>query len=174
MNSTKCERVSWVKTLVAMSLSLVVFGCAQTPTPAPTAQPDNTITPPTPVIVAPKAPEAPSAPPAQAATPAVPATPAAAPARTMNAATIAKAEALTPAGKTRYACEVRGARSDIALPQGTDRICSRFPAMGPCQYERDECRAKGGRVIRFDGVEITKDVESEYDKQVQRFRLNAG
>ena len=46
--------------------------------------------------------------------------------------------------------------------------------MGPCQYERQACRATGGRVIRFDGAEITTDVEKEYDKQVQRFRLNAG
>ena len=46
--------------------------------------------------------------------------------------------------------------------------------MGPCQYERVACRASGGRVIRFDGIEITKEVETEYDKQVQRFRLNAG
>ena len=29
---------------------------------------------------------------------------------------------------------------------------------------------KGGRVIRFDGVEITKERREEYDKQVQRFR----
>ena len=27
---------------------------------------------------------------------------------------------------------------------------------------------------RFDGIEISKEVETEYDKQVQRFRLNAG
>lgn len=60
------------------------------------------------------------------------------------------------------------------FPENSGRVCSRFPAMGPCQYERDACRAAGGRVIRFDGIEITKDVEREYDKQVQRFRLNAG
>ena len=35
-------------------------------------------------------------------------------------------------------------------------------------------RAAGGRVIRFDGAEISNEVEKEYDKQVQRFRLNAG
>jgi hypothetical protein len=67
-----------------------------------------------------------------------------------------------------------GSNSPITLPENTLRVCSRFPAMGPCQYERDACRAKRGRVIRFDGVEITKEVEAEYDKQVQRFRLNAG
>ncbi len=65
-------------------------------------------------------------------------------------------------------------RAAIVFPEKSGRICARFPAMGPCQYERSACRAKGGRVIRFDGVEITKDVEKEYDKQVQRFRLNAG
>lgn len=149
----------------------VLFGCAQTPPPSPTAAPDNTIKPtgPTapPVVV--KEPEAaPVAPP--------PAQVAAAPqaSYSSNAYSVATTAALTPNGQPRYACEVGSAKSRIELPTGTDRICSRFPAMGPCQYERDACRAKGGRVIRFDGVEITKDVENEYDKQVQRFKLNAG
>jgi hypothetical protein len=87
---------------------------------------------------------------------------------------IATAAALTPSGQTRYECVNGTSKAAIALPVGSDRICSRFPAMGPCQYERDACRAKGGRVIRFDGVEISPAVEREYDKQVQRFKLNAG
>lgn len=91
---------------------------------------------------------------------------------------IATAASVTPTGTTRYEC-VKGvsgadARQPIVFPENSGRICARFPAMGPCQYERDACRASGGRVIRFDGIEITKDVETEYDKQVQRFRLNAG
>lgn len=95
-----------------------------------------------------------------------------------SAAQIATAASVTPDGTTRYEC-VRGkageeTRVAITFPEKSGRICARFPAMGPCQYERAACRAAGGRVIRFDGVEITKDVEHEYDKQVQRFRLNAG
>lgn len=91
---------------------------------------------------------------------------------------IATMASVTPAGTTRYEC-VKGpagseARSPITFPENSGRICARFPAMGPCQYERVACRASGGRVIRFDGIEITKEVETEYDKQVQRFRLNAG
>lgn len=102
-----------------------------------------------------------------------------APARAqMSAVQIAFAPSVTPDGTTRYEC-VTGkvgeeSRAAIVFPEKSGRICARFPAMGPCQYERSACRAKGGRVIRFDGVEITKDVEKEYDKQVQRFRLNAG
>ena len=96
----------------------------------------------------------------------------------LSAAQIATVASVTPAGTTRYEC-VKGntgaeTRAAIAFPENSGRICARFPAMGPCQYEREACRASGGRVIRFDGTEITKDVEKEYDKQVQRFRLNAG
>ena len=91
---------------------------------------------------------------------------------------IATMSSVTPTGTTRYEC-VKGpagseTRRPITFPENSGRICARFPAMGPCQYERVACRASGGRVIRFDGVEITKEVETEYDKQVQRFRLNAG
>ena len=95
-----------------------------------------------------------------------------------SAVQIATAASVTPEGITRYEC-VKGkageeTRAAITFPEKSGRICARFPAMGPCQYERTACRASGGRVIRFDGVEITKDVEHKYDKQVQRFRLNAG
>lgn len=93
-----------------------------------------------------------------------------------TASDIALAAALTPGGQARYQCVKPGASigTAIVLPPGTDRLCSRHPAMGPCQYERDACRRSGGRVIRFDGVEITPEVEREYDKQVTRIRLNAG
>lgn len=96
----------------------------------------------------------------------------------LSAAQIAAVAAVTPQGVTRYEC-VKGkagaeTRAAIAFPEQSGRICARFPAMGPCQYEREACRSGGGRVIRFDGTEITGDVEKEYDKQVQRFRLNAG
>ncbi len=102
-----------------------------------------------------------------------------APARAqLSAVEIATGSSITPPGTTRYECVhgMQGAESRVAItfPENSGRICARFPAMGPCQYERAACRAAGGRVIRFDGVEITKEVEHEYDKQVTRFRLNAG
>lgn len=147
---------------------LLLAGCAQAPTaptppaeakPAVKSEPPPAVTPPAPVVVAPPAPVAP--PPAKPATP--------------SAAEIATAPSTTPPGTTRYQC-VRGGgdAKPIEFPESSGRICARFPAMGPCQYQRDACRRDGGRVIRFDGIEITTDVEREYDKQVQRFRLNAG
>lgn len=165
----------------------LLVGCAQAPVapiPAPTAAPDSSIVAPAPKVaaapvVAPVAP--PPAPAAVAAAqPVQPGLPGALPAQpiTRDPKVVATAAALTPDGATRYSCErgpaASATRSNIELPEGTSRICSRFPAMGPCQYERAACRAGGGRVIRFDGVEITKEVELEYDRQVQRFRLNAG
>jgi hypothetical protein len=156
--------------------TLVLLGCAQSPPPSPTAAPDSSITPTTkPPIAITKEPDA-AIPAPQVAKPVQPAPAAAvsASATRMDAKTIATTSVLTPDGKSRYECATGGSRDVIDLPSNTLRVCSRFPAMGPCQYERDACRAKGGRVIRFDGVEITKEVENEYDRQVQRFRLNAG
>jgi hypothetical protein len=153
--------------------TLLLFGCAQTPPPAPTAAPDSSIVPSGTQSAVVKAPDIPVIVPKPAEPVAV-----VTPRSAANARAIATTAALTPDGKTRYECVTgigaSAMRAAIALPPGTERICSRFPAMGPCQYERDACRAQGGRVIRFDGTEITKDVEGEYDRQVQRFRLNAG
>jgi hypothetical protein len=159
--------------------SIALFGCAQTPPPATTVAPSvpTTASPglpePSAIAVLKPSETPPPPPPAAAATAISPIAPMRA-----SAATIATTAALTPAGVVRYRCATGSApnesRSPIELPAGSERVCSRFPAMGPCQYERDACRAKGGRVIRFDDVEITKDIEREYDKQVQRFRLNAG
>jgi hypothetical protein len=172
-----------VSRAVAGALVSLLIGCAQTPPPSPTAAPDSSIGPAavpvnTPAVVSaqPVQPAQPETPTTGAQAPSAPAV--AAPLRNLDAKTVATAAALTPTGQSRYQCLNGKAPSEtrnaIALPPGSDRICSRFPAMGPCQYERDACRAKGGRVIRFDDVEITKDVEREYDKQVQRFKLNAG
>jgi hypothetical protein len=171
--STAATRVATVRRVSSIVCTLLLFGCAQTPPPAPTAAPDSSIVPSgtQPPVV--KAPDIPVIVPKPAEPVAV-----VTPRSAANARAIATTAALTPDGKTRYEC-ITGigpsvVRAAIALPPGTERICSRFPAMGPCQYERDACRAQGGRVIRFDGTEITKDVEGEYDRQVQRFRLNAG
>jgi hypothetical protein len=45
--------------------------------------------------------------------------------------------------------------------------------MGPCQYERNNCRARGGRVFAAGGIEITMATEAEYDKKVMRTRFRA-
>ena len=165
-------------------LLLLMAGCAQTP-PAPSGPvvDPSTVTPPPVAVVSP-------ANPAVVSPPMIPPLPGApnsvesaagnvAPSRGQpSAREVATVAAVTPAGTTRYEC-VKGpsgaeSRRAITFPENSGRICARFPAMGPCQYERQACRASGGRVIRFDGIEITTEVEREYDKQVQRFRLNAG
>jgi hypothetical protein len=45
--------------------------------------------------------------------------------------------------------------------------------MGPCQYERNVCRAAGGRVYAANGEEITMRTEAEYDRKVLRVRFRA-
>ncbi|HEY4139698.1 MAG TPA: hypothetical protein VGN65_14640 [Casimicrobiaceae bacterium] len=52
-------------------------------------------------------------------------------------------------------------------------LCRKHPEMGPCQYERNNCRASGGRVFAADGAEITMATEAEYDKKVMRVRFRA-
>lgn len=52
-------------------------------------------------------------------------------------------------------------------------LCRKHPEMGPCQYERNVCRASGGRVYAADSQEITMATEAEYDKRVRRVRFQA-
>ena len=52
-------------------------------------------------------------------------------------------------------------------------MCRKHPEMGPCQYERNACRSKGGRVFAADGKEITMATEAEYDKKVRRVTFKA-
>ena len=77
-----------------------------------------------------------------------------------------------PAGPI-YRCEVAGASAVLALPENVETLCRRHPEMGPCQYERDACRQRGGRVLTSLGEEVTPRVEAEYDKRVQRVRFQA-
>ena len=72
-----------------------------------------------------------------------------------------------------YTCERSGAREPLALSESVDRLCRRHPEMGPCQYERDQCRKGGGRVLTARNEEVTAAVEAEYDKRVTRVRLQA-
>jgi hypothetical protein len=174
--------------LCAAGALVMVAACTQAPTAGPDATAARPTQPVAPMVAVPPAiakvepkPEAPAAiPPVDGSASSVTASKGSvAPVRVQpSAVEIAITPSVTPSGATRYEC-VRGAqgaesRVAIAFPENSGRICARFPAMGPCQYERSACRAAGGRVIRFDGIEITKEVEHEYDKQVTRFRLNAG
>jgi hypothetical protein len=72
-----------------------------------------------------------------------------------------------------YTCERSGAREPLVLSEAVDRLCRRHPEMGPCQYERDQCRKGGGRVLTARNEEVTAAVEAEYDKRVTRVRLQA-
>ena len=42
-----------------------------------------------------------------------------------------------------------------------------------CQYERNACRSRGGRVYAGNGVEITMQTEAEYDKKVLQLRFKS-
>ncbi len=70
-----------------------------------------------------------------------------------------------------YQCEVGGALEVLELDARLDRLCRRAPEMGPCQYERSRCRARGGVVRAFDGTAVTAEVEAVYDKRVMRVRF---
>jgi hypothetical protein len=61
----------------------------------------------------------------------------------------------------------------IELPPHVADVCRKAPEMGPCQYEREVCRRKGGRVFAADGAEITRATETEYDKRVMRIRMKS-
>ena len=72
-----------------------------------------------------------------------------------------------------YTCVTAGARSTIDYEPRVEQLCRRHPEMGPCQYERNACRAKGGRVYTAKGEEVTLAVEAEYDRIVRRVRFQA-
>lgn len=78
---------------------------------------------------------------------------------------------------TLYVCvsEDAGQRKQTAIEFAAKvgALCKRHPEMGPCQYERDLCRRSGGRVFASNGLEITQQVEDEYDRKVLRVRFRA-
>ena len=79
---------------------------------------------------------------------------------------------------TLYVCSgpVAGQNQQTAIEfePRVKRLCARHPQMSVCQYEREACRASGGRVYTAAGEEITKKTEAEYDKKVMRVRFRAG
>lgn len=124
---------------------------------------------------------APAIAPAPAA-PAVPGSPApagAAPgAREASAAKRPSVAVVVPPD-VQYVCVVAGQangetrQTAIEFAPNVAKLCRRHPEMGPCQYERNLCRASGGRVYAAGGVEITLATEAEYDRKVMRVRFKA-
>ena len=72
-----------------------------------------------------------------------------------------------------YVCESASGKTSIDYEPRVEQLCRRHPEMGPCQYERNPCRAKGGRVYTAKGEEVTMAVEAEYDRVVRRVRFQA-
>jgi hypothetical protein len=70
-----------------------------------------------------------------------------------------------------YFCESSSGRKAIEYEPRVEQLCRRHPEMGPCQYERDQCRARGGRVFTARSEEVTAAVEAEYDRVVRRVRF---
>jgi hypothetical protein len=87
------------------------------------------------------------------------------------------AQVALPAG-TLYVCSAtvnnENQQTAIEFEPRVKALCARHPEMGVCQYEREQCRAAGGRVYTSTGEEITKRTEAEYDKKVLRVRFRAG
>lgn len=65
------------------------------------------------------------------------------------------------------------AEAPIAFEPKAAALCARHPEMGPCQYERETCRQRGGRVFAANGQEITRQIEDEYDRKVLRSRFRS-
>jgi hypothetical protein len=78
---------------------------------------------------------------------------------------------------TQYVCVIdtknKQQQTAIEFAPKVAALCRKHPEMGPCQYERNNCRASGGRVFTADGAEITMATEAEYDKKVMRVRFRA-
>jgi len=78
---------------------------------------------------------------------------------------------------TLYVCVIdlkeRRQQTAIEFAPRVGKLCAKHPEMGPCQYERNNCRASGGRVFAANGVEITMATEAEYDKKVMRVRFRS-
>lgn len=145
------------------ALALFVAACAAPPPPSP----------PTPIPLTPPADQA-SAPVVRRELPPAPATPI--PPEQPRPPVAAVPPVVLPADAI-YVCVVdeAGVRRQTVIEFGPKvlALCKRHPEMGPCQYERNVCRAAGGRVFAANGEEITLLTESEYDKKVLRVRFRA-
>jgi hypothetical protein len=87
---------------------------------------------------------------------------------------VAAAPVVVPPGSI-YVCvtETGGVRREapIEFSPNVRALCAKHPEMGPCQYERNVCRNGGGRVYAAGGVEVTLQMEAEYDRKVMRVRI---
>ncbi|MBK9114361.1 MAG: hypothetical protein IPM22_01640 [Betaproteobacteria bacterium] len=72
-----------------------------------------------------------------------------------------------------YYCAIGDVRAAIEYEPRVESLCRKHPEMGPCQYERNACRVKGGRVYTARGEEVSPGVEKEYDQAVVRVRFQA-
>ena len=101
---------------------------------------------------------------------AVPESPAASPPAAASAPIVLPPDAI-------YVCvtDTDGVRQTtvIEFAPKVHALCAKNPEMGPCQYERNACRGRGGRVYAANGVEITMQTEAEYDKKVMRVRFKS-
>jgi len=74
-----------------------------------------------------------------------------------------------------YVCvtDSGGVRREVPIEfsPNVGALCAKHPEMGPCQYERNVCRSNGGRVYAAGGVEVTLQMEAEYDRKVMRVRI---
>ena len=166
-----------------VATSPVVREILPQPAPPPALLPESSPTPSPDTATAtaqPRTSERPAAVPSAAA----PQLAHAAPARTAPAAPTlpgAASPVVIPANVppgTLYVCTAtvngRVQQTAIEYEPRVKQLCSKHPEMGVCQYERDACRASGGRVHTAAGVEITRQTEAEYDKKVMRVRFRAG
>jgi hypothetical protein len=104
--------------------------------------------------------------------------PASAPMQSSTVTTSASGPSPTDAGgDALYVCvhDKNGQRlqTPMALDPQVDKLCRKAPEMGPCQYERNACRHRGGRVFTSTGQEITRETEAEYDRRVMRIRMKS-
>ena len=152
--------------LLCLLVCTLTLPACQRETPPPPRAPQ--VAPSTPIapapVVAPPAPEA--SPPASAAV-----------AAAESPATVApqpSSDALPstdfPEGPI-YFCDSDATRSPIEMEPKVEQLCRRHPEMGPCQYARNTCRQRGGRVFTAKGEEVTVAVERRYDERVSRVRL---
>jgi hypothetical protein len=160
---------------------MVAAGCSQTPLTL-TPKTDKTTSP----VIRENAP-APATPPPQP--PPAPGPVAASPATSASAPVLANAQPSSvergaplrppalPAG-TLYVCagtlDGQPTYTAIEYVPKVHELCAKHPEMGVCQYEREACRASGGRVFDARGTEITRQTEAEYDRRVMRVRFRAG
>jgi hypothetical protein len=74
-----------------------------------------------------------------------------------------------------YVCvtESGGVRREVPIEfsPNVGALCAKHPEMGPCQYERNVCRNRGGRVYAAGGIEVTLQMEADYDRKVMRVRI---